>query len=271
GCALFCRLLPRLLLGALRRVLGALLLGQLLLSFPAGALRGLPGPSLRRQLRLYRFGGALGEAELLARLLGDALRRLQRAALARRLLADFAHLVGGLLCACFGELRARLLCPALGRLLGAALLRQLRLRLIGGTVRRLLRMALLHQLLARLLDRPLGFARSRQLRPLQPCGCIGRLSGQPKQLEFATRPLRRTQGPSDDGGGNGDRDQQCRYDGHPPQTSSQSARAPARPVGTARAGGLALPWIVCAEIPDVAFRIATGIAAAAAVLLLDVE
>jgi len=30
GCALFCRLLPRLLLGALRRVLGALLLGQLL-------------------------------------------------------------------------------------------------------------------------------------------------------------------------------------------------------------------------------------------------
>src|SRR5205823_12820045 len=56
-----------------------------------------------------------------------------------------------------------------------------------------------------------------------------------------------------------------------PQTSSCSARAPSRPPSLARISGLAIPWIVGAEIPDVPFQVAARIAAAVAGLLLNVE
>ena len=193
------------LLGALGLFLGALLLCLLLPGLLVDVLRRLPGAALRRQLLLHRLGGTFGQGQLLARLLGDALRRRQRALLARQLLAHFAHLVGGLLHACLGELLARLLGRALGRLLARCAPWPAAPRTPSCVAR----------------SRSFA-ARLRGLAPAAPAPIL-RLRRPPRRrrsrLGFEGRPVGCTHRPFDGQRRSRHGDEQPRHDRHPPQTS----------------------------------------------------
>src|SRR5581483_4483224 len=87
GGALPGLLLPGLLGGAVGGLPGSPLLGELLLRLLAHPLGRLAGGALGSQLLLGRGGRALGQRQPLACLVGGALSRLQRAALAPKLRA----------------------------------------------------------------------------------------------------------------------------------------------------------------------------------------
>ena len=239
-------------------------------SLPAASLRGallggllarLPGP-----LGLV-LGGRL-PLQLLAHLVRGAVGRLARDALRRQLIAQRRHrpLGGGEALAQLASLLAALLGPHLCELLAG---------LLGRALGRLARTPLLRQplagLLGRLLGRLAGLPRPRQLLAPDPSrdirGAIGTL-----RLALPRLPCADAVCPVGDHGRGRHDDEHAHRHRRPLHPSPQRAGARRRTlllVGLDGFAGRALPGIVGAEIPDMPFRIAARVAAAA--LLLDVE